>query len=177
MSLERDRVHTEQILLPQLVSVRTQVRSLASLSGLMFRRCRELRCGSRMWLGSRVAVPVTGRCSFDSSPSPRTAVCHRCGLKKKKKEYTNSQAPIYTDIFFFLSLFLSLQGPHPRHMEVPRLGVYLELQLLASATAPPDPSCIFDLHCGSRQRRILNPRSEARDRPLVLMDPSPVCYH
>ena len=35
------------------------------------------------------------------------------------------------------------------HMEAPRLGIQLELQLLASvtATAMPNPSCICDLHC------------------------------
>ena len=33
---------------------------------------------------------------------------------------------------FFLGLFL---GPHSQHMEVPRLGVQLQLQLLAYATA------------------------------------------
>ena len=37
--------------------------------------------------------------------------------------------------FFFLLAFLGL---HPWLMEVPRLGVQLELQLLASATATPD---------------------------------------
>ena len=35
-------------------------------------------------------------------------------------------------IFFFLGL-------HPHHMEVPRLGVKLELQLPAYATATLDP--------------------------------------
>ena len=39
-------------------------------------------------------------------------------------------------LFFFLFVFL---GPHPQHMEVPRLGVEPELQLLAYATAMPDP--------------------------------------
>ena len=41
--------------------------------------------------------------------------------------------------FFF---FFSFLGPHPRHMEVPRLWVQLELQLPAyvTATAMPDPS-------------------------------------
>ena len=34
--------------------------------------------------------------------------------------------------FFFSFVFL---GPHPRHMETPRLGVKLELQLLACTTA------------------------------------------
>ena len=52
-----------------------------------------------------------------------------------------------------------------QHMEVPRLGVKSELQLLAyvTATAIQDPSHICDLHHGSRQCRIFNPLSEARD--------------
>ena len=43
----------------------------------------------------------------------------------------------YIILFFFFFL-----GPHPRHMEVPRLGVQLELQLpaCARATATPDLS-------------------------------------
>lgn len=40
---------------------------------------------------------------------------------------------IYIDIYlFFVCCFLGL---HPRHVEVPRLGVQLELQLPAYATA------------------------------------------
>ena len=41
-------------------------------------------------------------------------------------------------LFFFFFLFFVFLRPHPRHMEVPRLGVQLELQPLA--TAMPDPS-------------------------------------
>ena len=50
-------------------------------------------------------------------------------------------------------------------MEVPRLGVEAELQLLAYtvATEMQDLSCVYDLHHGSRQHRILNPLSKARD--------------
>ena len=61
-------------------------------------------------------------------------------------------------------------------MEVPRLGVELELKLPAytRATAMLDPSLICDLHHSSRQRRILNPLSEARDQTCVLMDMSQV---
>ena len=71
--------------------------------------------------------------------------------------------------FFFCFL-----RPHPWHMEVPRLGVELELQLLvyATATVAQDPSRICNLHHSTRQRQILNPLSEARDRTCVLMDPS-----
>ena len=57
---------------------------------------------------------------------------------------------------------------HPWHMEVPRLGVELKLQLLAytTATAMQDLSLVFDLQYSSWQRQILNPLSEARDRTL-----------
>ena len=59
-------------------------------------------------------------------------------------------------------------------MEVPRLGVKLELQLLSFSTAiaNPDPSYVCDLHHSSEQRWSLNPLSEARDGTLVLMDTS-----
>ena len=63
----------------------------------------------------------------------------------------------------FLSFFLFLQL-HLQHVEVPRLGVESDLQLLADtiAIATQDPSCIFDLH-SSEQHWILNPMSKARD--------------
>ena len=50
-------------------------------------------------------------------------------------------------------------------MEVPRLGVKSELQLLAysRATAMLDPSRVCDPHHSSQQRQILNPLSKARD--------------
>ena len=78
--------------------------------------------------------------------------------------------------FFFSFVFL---GPHSQHMEVPRLGVWLELHLPActTATATPDPSCVCDLHHSSSQRRILNPLSEARDQTRNLMVPSWIHFH
>ena len=39
-----------------------------------------------------------------------------------------------------MTLFFVFLGSHPRHMEVPRLGVELELQLPAYTTAIPDLS-------------------------------------
>ena len=58
----------------------------------------------------------------------------------------------------FLGLYL-------QHMEVPRLGVELELKLLACATAIAnlDLSHVCNLHHSSRQSQILNPMCEARD--------------
>ena len=78
--------------------------------------------------------------------------------------------------FWFLSCFL---GPHPPNMEVPRLGVELELQPSAytTATAMWDLSYICDLHHNSRQHRILNPLSEARDWTCTLIDSSQVRFH
>ena len=63
-------------------------------------------------------------------------------------------------------------------MEVPRLRVELELWLLAYAMATelPDLSHICDLHHSSRQRQILNPLSEARDRTRNLMAPSQIHF-
>ena len=63
-------------------------------------------------------------------------------------------------------------------MEIPRLGVNLELQLLAYATAilMQDPSHICDLHISSRQHQIPDPLSEARDQTLILMDTSQVRF-
>ena len=57
------------------------------------------------------------------------------------------------------------------HLEVPRLGVKLELQLLAYAiaTATPDLSSICDIDHSSWQCQTLNPPSEARDQPHILM--------
>ena len=76
---------------------------------------------------------------------------------------------------FVFGLFVFL-GPRPRHMEVPRLGVQLELQWLAYArtTTIRDPSCVCNLHHSSWQRQIPNPLSEARDRTRILMDASQV---
>ena len=66
---------------------------------------------------------------------------------------------------------------HPKHMEVPRLEVKSELQLLACSTAiaMQDPSHIIDLHHSPWQRRILNPLTKARIEPVIFTDTSWVC--
>ena len=61
----------------------------------------------------------------------------------------HSEAPIimgFCFVFVFV-LFFVFVGMHLWHMEVPRLGVKLELQLPAytTATATPDPSLVHDL--------------------------------
>ena len=85
--------------------------------------------------------------------------------------------PCYTKANSFS--FFVFSGPHLRHMEVPRLGVELELHLLAytTARATPDPSHICDQHRSSWQCRILTPLSEARDQTCVLGYTNRVRYH
>ena len=63
------------------------------------------------------------------------------------------------------------------HMEVPRLGVELEVQLPAytTATATQDLSRICDLYHSSQQGWILNPLIKIRDQTHILMDPRWVC--
>ena len=82
--------------------------------------------------------------------------------------------------FFFSFFFFFASGPHLQHMEVPWLGVKLQLQLLAytTATATQDlylQSHIRKLHHSSWQHRIFNPLSEARDGTCNLMDTIQVC--
>ena len=64
-------------------------------------------------------------------------------------------------------------------MDVPSLGVQLELQLPAYAKtiATQDLSCVCDLHHSSWQCQILNPLSKARDRTQILMDISWIGFH
>ena len=73
------------------------------------------------------------------------------------------------------TLFVFL-GSHLWHMEVPRLGVVSELQLLAytTATATWDPSHICDLHHSLQQHWMPSPVSETRDQTCILMDTSQV---
>ena len=80
--------------------------------------------------------------------------------------------------FFFLFLFVFL-GLQLWPMKIPRLGVKLELQLPAYATAIPTPdlSHVCDLHHSSQQYQILNLLSGVRYWTCILMDTSWVHYH
>ena len=69
----------------RLVSMRTWVWSLASLSGLRIWHCRELQCRSQMWLGSCVAMAQACSCSSNWTPSLGTSIGHRYGLTHTHK--------------------------------------------------------------------------------------------
>ena len=72
-------------------------------------------------------------------------------------------------LLFYLFIYCIFLGPHLQHTEVPRLGVEMDLQLLAyiTAMAMQDPSCICDLY-----HSLWQCLSEARNQTCVLMDTS-----
>ena len=74
----------------QSVSMRMQVQSLASFSGLRIQQCHKLWCASQMWLRSGMAVAVVQACSCSSdlTPSLRTMLQVH-GLQKEKKKEKN----------------------------------------------------------------------------------------
>ena len=68
----------------RLISTKSWVQSLASLSGLRIRRCCELWCRSQTQLESPIAVAVVkaSSYSFDATPSLGNSTC--CGWSPKK---------------------------------------------------------------------------------------------
>ena len=80
---------------------------------------------------------------------------------------------------FFVFCFVFFLGLHLKHMEVPSLGVELELQSppYTTVVTTQDLSFIWDLHHSSWQHWTLNPLSKTSDQTRVLMDTRQVHYH
>ena len=83
--------------------MRSQVRSLVSLSGLKIQCCLELQCRSQMQLGSDIVVAVVqaGGYSSDSTSSFGTSI--RRGYtakrqKKKKKKKVKNYYMLFIDL-------------------------------------------------------------------------------
>ena len=72
----------------QLASMRSQVQSLVSLSGLRIQHCCELWCRSQTWLRSGVTIAVVQASGYssDSTPSLGTYICCGCSLRKTKDQ-------------------------------------------------------------------------------------------
>ena len=67
------------------MSLRMQIQSLASFSGLRIWHCPELCHRWQMQLRSSIAVAVAFICPSESTPSLEISICCRCGPKKTKK--------------------------------------------------------------------------------------------
>ena len=96
-------------------------------------------------------------------------------LDPKLMQVINQNSTFICDKAFF---FFSFLGPHSRHVEVPRLGIESELQLLThtTATAMWDLSHIWDLYHSSQQHPILKPLSKIRDQTCILKDTSKIHF-
>ena len=82
--------------------------------------------------------------------------------------------------FNFIYLFISLvsSGPHLRHVEVPRLRVESELNLLAyTATATQIWTTPAAYNTAYSSATVCNPLNETRGRTHILRDTSWVHYH
>ena len=111
----------------------------------------------------------TAPLSWLGSPRPQAEGTSK-GLQKGScpaLSFPPSMALSSPFLFSFLSFFGFLGLHLWQRMNIPRLGVELELQppayTTATATATPLPSHICNLHYGSQQCWILNPLSEARE--------------
>ena len=93
----------------QPVSVKTYVRSLASLSGLRSRSCREPWCRSQTGLGSRVAVAVVQAGSYGSCSTLAWELPYATGVTVKRENEKEDRRP---------------SGGHPRHpADMPTAGI------------------------------------------------------
>ena len=78
-------------------------------------------------------------------------------------------------VFVFV-LFFVFVGMHLWHMEVPRLGVKLELQLPAYTTATQIQATSVTYTTAHRNGGYCNPLIEVRDQTHILVDTSHIHY-
>ena len=104
----------------------------------------------------------------DQSPFPkysRKTFCESTMINNETLEAGGGGGVLRRLFFFFFGLFrpapVAYGGSQARGLIRATAVGY------ARATATPDPSCICDLYHRSRQHRILNPLSEARDKPAT----------
>ena len=93
-----------------------------------------------------------------------------CGLMDE-----GSTCMVWFCLFSFFCLFVFLlfrAEPVAYGGSQTRGWIRASALVYATATAMPDPSWVCDLHHGSRQCQILNPRSKARNQTHILIDAS-----
>ena len=105
----------------QLVSMRMQVRSLASCNGLRIQQCHESWCRSQTWFrcGIVVAVAVAYSYSSESTPSLRTSICQGCSPKKTKNKTKQKNSAVSWDVRNLWPLNKVPQKPGPVNFCIP----------------------------------------------------------
>ena len=127
-------------------------------------------------------------CPATSFSGPILCVLHPCRVRplvdaSRTASHICSASRVALHFFvfsFFFPFLFSFLWLHPQHIEVPRLGVALELHLLAfaMATATWDLGHVCELHHSSWQCRIPDSLIKAGDQTHILMGASWVhfCY-
>ena len=109
-------------------------------------------------------------------PWPEYLYVRLCFSEKQFLSNTPSSFILFYFILFYFILFFVILGLQLKHMEVPRLGVKSELQLLASTTATvmQDLSCVCDLtpQFTSTPGSLTHWARSGIDRTCVLKDSS-----
>ena len=120
-------------------------------------------------LGKKTDIQVQEAQSVPSKMDPKRSMLRHIIIKISKIKDKEG-------IFFFFFFFF---GPYLWHVEVPRLWVKLEVQLLVytRATTLQDLSRVCNLHHSSWKCQILNPLSKARTQTHNLMVPSRIRFH
>ena len=108
-------------------------------------------------------------CGMGSTPGLGTFTYHGHSQKQTNKKTEIKIYRVLHTIPIFIFILFCFLGLRPRHMEVSRLGVGSELQLVAYATATAtwNPSLICNLYHSSQQHQIPDPLSKARDRTCI----------
>uniref|UniRef100_A0A4X1VXY8 EF-hand domain-containing protein n=1 Tax=Sus scrofa TaxID=9823 RepID=A0A4X1VXY8_PIG len=109
--------------------------------------------GPETWLSARTWRGLGDGQGAPPLPRSWTPACRECGASVPFTTHLHPVQQVFWSILpfslFFFFFFFFFKEPLLWHIEVPRLGVDLELQLPAyhTATAMPDPSSIYDLCC------------------------------
>ena len=116
-----------------LVSMRTQVWSLASLSGLRIWHCRELWCRSQMRLRSCVSVALASAsgCSSDSTPVWELPYAMGAAPKRQSSKQCGKCATqsLLSWINIFTNHIFSLNISYKSKIEVPVVAQVRDLTL------------------------------------------------
>ena len=146
----------------RLVSIRMWVRSLASLTGWVIGRCRELWCRLQMRLGSCIAVTVAqvGGYSSDQTPSLGTSTCHGSSSEKGKKteniKIKIKKLKVYKSVGFkFTRLCKHYHDLIPEHFYHPQKKPYTHQKSLPISSSPCQSAnlplslwiCLFWIFC------------------------------
>ena len=121
--------------------------------------------------------------SMDSLSDVEMAIARKSGLSwSLQKEHSPADTMILSQggcvrlltfrtviykscVFFGLFYFFLFRATPKAHGHSQARGqIRAAAEAYATTTATPDPSCIFDLHCSSRQCSILNPSHKARNQ-------------